>query len=175
MIDGNARTGVVAIDQFDLQDPTAVMRGYGDGWYEPEHNPTTGQTWRWSSERAALRTTTVDRDLVLQLTGESPLKYFNTPSSVTVKAGSLSLFSSTAAADFSWSIPIPASALRQSGGQITIESNQSFRPADRGQNADKRALALRIYSATLKPVSGPGTAANSRTAIAPRAAPALQR
>jgi len=175
VISGNARTGIVAIDQFDLQEPAAVMRGYDAGWYEPEYNPTTGQTWRWASERAALRTTTVDRDLELQVTGESPMKYFAKPSRVAVRVGSQSLFSNGVAADFAWSIRIPASALSQSGGLITIESDQSFRPADRGQNADRRALALRIYSATLKPVSGPGTAASSRTATTSPAAPAPQR
>ena len=175
VIGGIARTGMVVIDQFDLQEPAAVLRGYDAGWHEPEYNPTTGQTWRWASERAALRTTTVDRDLDLQLTGESPMKYFTRPSRVVIRAGSQSLFSNGVAADFAWSIRIPASALSQSGGVITIESDQSFRPADRGQNADKRSLALRIYSATLKPVSGPGTAASSRTATSSPSAPAPQR
>lgn len=174
-IDGTARTGIVAIDQFDLQEPPAVMRGYGAGWNEPEYNPTTGQSWRWASEHAALRTTTVDRDLDLQVTGESPMKYFTRPSRVVIRVGSQSLFSNGVAADFAWSIRVPASALRQSGGLITIESDQSFRPADRGQNADKRSLALRIYSATLKPASGPGIAASSRTVTTSPAAPAPQR
>jgi hypothetical protein len=117
----------------------------------------------------------VDRDLLLQVTGESPLKYFAGPSQVVVKAGGLSLLSKAVSDDFAWSIRIPASALSEAGGLITIESDQWFQPASRGQNADKRALALRIYSATLKPASGPGTAANSRTATTPPAALALQR
>jgi len=175
VIGGNARTGIVAIDQFDLQEPAAVMRGYDAGWYEPEYNPATGQTWRWASERAALRTATVDRDLDLQVTGESPMKSFARPSRVVVRAGSQSLFSNGVSADFAWSIRVPASALSQSGGLITIESDQSFRPADRGQNADQRTLALKIYSATLKPASGPGTAESSRTATTSPAAPAPQR
>lgn len=172
---GTARTGIVAIDQFDLQEPSAVMRGYDAGWNEPEYNPTTGQTWRWASERAAIRTTTLDGDLQLLVTGESPMKYFVKPSRVVVRAGSQTLFSNGVAADFAWSIRVPAAALSQSGGTITIESDQSFRPADRGQNADKRVLALRIYSVTLKTVSGPGTAVSSRTATTSTAAPAPQR
>ena len=42
-----------------------------------------------------------------------------------------------------------AAALRESGGAITIETDQVFRPADRGQGADRRALGLRIYRARL--------------------------
>ena len=174
-VGGAARTGIVAIDQFDLQEPTAVMRGYDAGWNEPEYNPTTGQTWRWASERAAIRTTTLDRDLDLQVTGESPMKYFSRPSRVVIKVGSQSVFSGNVGADFAWTIRVPASALSQSGGLITIDSDQSFRPADRGQNADKRSLALRIYSVTLRPVSGPDTTANSRTATTLPAVPAPQR
>jgi hypothetical protein len=175
LVGGSARTEVVAIDQFDLQGPAAVMRGFDAGWFEPEHNPSTGQTWRWASERAALRTTTVDRDLELQIAGESPIKSFTKPSAVVVKAGSRTLFSGSASADFTWSIRVPAAALSQSGGLITIESDQSFRPADRGQNADRRALALKIYSVTLRTASGPGTTENSRTGATTPAAPALQR
>jgi len=50
-------------------------------------------------------------------------------------------------------VRVPASALRASGGAITIETDQVFRPADRGQGADRRELGLRVYLVTLKPVS----------------------
>jgi hypothetical protein len=173
--DGNARTGVAVIDQFDLQDAGVVMTGYDTGWNEAEHNPATGQTWRWASERAVLRATVVDRDCELLITGESPAKSFSKPSTVVVKAGDQVLHTSTVAADFAWSIPVPAAALAKSGGTITIASDQWFRPADRGQNADKRSLALRVFSARLTPASGPGTAASSRTASAPPAASSPQR
>jgi len=170
-----SRTGIVAIDQFDVQDAGTVVRGYETGWNEPEYNPATGQTWRWATERATITTTTVDRDVILQVAGESPMKYFVRPTRVAVKVGDQAVFSQGVAEDFAWSIKVPSSALAQSGGRITIESDQSFRPADRGQNADHRSLALRIYSVTLKPVSGPGTAANSRTAATAPAAPGPPR
>ena len=55
---------------------------------------------------------------------------------------------------------------------IAATDGRLFRPADRGQNQDRRSLALRIYWAELKPASAPGTAASSRTAgSSPAAAP----
>jgi len=174
-VDGTDRNGIVAVEQFDVQQQPAVMRGYSRGWHEPEYNPKTGQTWRWASEQAVVQVSTTDADLELQLSGESPLNYFTGPSSVTVKAGRRTLFSQSVSADFAWSIRMPAEALKQSSGEITIESNQSYRPADRGQNADRRSLALRIYSVTLKQASAQDTAANSRTAPATLVAPAPPR
>jgi hypothetical protein len=63
------------------------------------------------------------------------------------------LWSLDVAEDFAWSFRIPASALKDSNGTITIDTDQFYRPADRGQGADKRALGLRIYVVKLKPVS----------------------
>jgi len=148
--DTGADTGIVAIEQFDLQDPSAVLRGFDAGWQEPEHNPSTGLSWRWASERAVIRTTVTDRDLELNVVGESPLKYFVRPTRVVFKAGDQVLHEAGVGADFVWTIAVPAAALAKSGGLITIESDQAFQPADRGENADRRSLALRIYSATLK-------------------------
>jgi hypothetical protein len=65
----------------------------------------------------------------------------------------MQLWSIEAGSDFGWSFRVPASALEASGGAITIETDQFFRPADRGQGADRRALGLRIYQVKIKPVS----------------------
>jgi hypothetical protein len=72
---------------------------------------------------------------------------------VRASAGGAPLFSVEAASDFAWSFRVPASALRTSGGAIVLETDQAFRPADRGQGNDRRALGLRIYLVTLKPAS----------------------
>ena len=89
----------------------------------------------------------------LQIVGESPRRYFDRPSRVRASAGGAQLLSAEAGSDFAWSVRVPASALRASGGAITIETDQVFRPADRGQGADRRELGLRVYLVTLKPVS----------------------
>jgi hypothetical protein len=152
-VNGGANAGVIAIDQFDLQDPGTPMLGFAEGWQEPEYAPLQGLSWRWASQKAVLRASTTDRDLELQLVGESPRRYFDRPSRVTATAGGTRLWSVDAGNDFAWSFRVPASALRESGGAITLETDQFFRPAERGQGADKRALGLRIYQVKLKPAS----------------------
>jgi len=76
----------VALEQFDLQPEGTAMFGFVDGWFEPEYNPTTAQAWRWISEQGRLWIRPLGRDVVLTITGESPLKYFDKPPSVRVTA-----------------------------------------------------------------------------------------
>ena len=152
-VSGGAATGIVAIDQFNLQDPDSPMLGFGEGWQEPEYEPARGISWRWASEKAVLRTSTTDRDVELQIVGESPRRYFDRPSRVVGTAGGTQLWNIDAGSDFAWSFRVPAAALRSSGGAITIETDQFFRPADRGRGADKRALGLRVYLVKLRPAS----------------------
>ena len=148
-----ANTGIVAIDQFDLQGAGVPLLGFAEGWQEPEYEPARGVSWRWASEKSVLRTSPTDRDVELQIIGESPRRYFDRASRVTATAGSAQLWSAEAGSDFAWSFRVPAAALKASGGAITIETDQFFRPADRGQGADRRALGLRIYRVMLKPAS----------------------
>ncbi len=75
--DGSGRVVPVALEQFDLQPEGTVMFGFVDGWHEPEYNPKIAQAWRWTSEQARLWIRPIGRDVVLTLTGESPLKYFD--------------------------------------------------------------------------------------------------
>jgi hypothetical protein len=150
---GGANTGIVAIDQFDLQATETPMLGFAEGWQEPEYAPAQGLSWRWASEKAVLRVSSADRDLELQIVGESPRRYFDRPSRVIATAGGTGRWTLDAGADFSWSFRVPAAALTSSGGAITIETDQVFRPADRGQGADRRALGLRVYLVRLRPAS----------------------
>jgi hypothetical protein len=148
-----AATDIVAIDQFDVQAPATPLLGFAEGWQEPEYAPHQGVSWRWASNRSVLRTSSTDRDIELQIVGESPRRYFDRPSRVTATAGGVQLWSVEAGSDFAWSFRVPASALKASDGAITIETDQFFRPADRGQGADRRALGLRVYQVKLKPAS----------------------
>jgi hypothetical protein len=146
-------TGIVDVEQFDAQDPATPMIAFGDGWQEPEHNPATGMSWRWASGRSTLHVSSTDRDIELQIVGESPARYFPRPSRVVVTAGTHQIMSVGVASDFAWTTRVPAAALRDSGGTITIETDQAFKPADRGQSADRRDLGLRIYYVKIRPVS----------------------
>ena len=151
--DDGQNSGIVAIDQFDVQAPETPILGFGEGWQEPEYSPAQGLSWRWASQKAVLCASTTDRDVELQIVGESPRRYFGRPSRVVGTAGAVQLWSLDVASDFAWAFRVPAAALRASGGVITIETDQFFRPADRGQGADRRELGLRIYAVKLKPVS----------------------
>jgi hypothetical protein len=150
---GGAGTDIVAIDQFDLQAPDTPMLGFGEGWQEPEYAPAQGVSWRWASGKAVLRASPAGRDVELQIVGESPRRYFDRPSRIVATAGRTQLWSVEAASDFAWSFRVPRAALEASGGIISLETDQIFRPADRGQGADRRALGLRIYRVALKPAS----------------------
>jgi hypothetical protein len=150
---GGAATDIIAIDQFDLQEPGTPMLGFGEGWQEPEYAPLQGVSWRWASGTSVLRVAAAGRDVELQVAGESPRRYFDRPSRVTVTAGGTRLFSAEAASDFAWSFRVPAAALDATGGAVTLETDQVFRPADRGQGADRRALGLRIYAVRITPAS----------------------
>jgi hypothetical protein len=95
--------------------------------------------------------------LTFRLTAESPRKYFDRASQVTVRVGSQVLARVTPDArlprlvarvagsnTFSVTVPIDREALERASGRITIETDQFFVPADREQNADRRHLAMRV-------------------------------
>ena len=144
--DGSGRAVDVKLEQFDLQSDGNVMFGYADGWYEPEYNPTTTLSWHWMSEKARLWVRPVGRDVTLVITGESPRKYFDAAPDVRILAGATEVGRFAPAADFSQQITVPAQALAASEGMVTVESSLWFTPAQRGESADQRHLALRIYS-----------------------------
>lgn len=144
-------SGLGAVEQFNLRDVGGAMVGYDAGWHEQELNPATGVSWRWASQQADLRVYPADRDAVLHIRGESPLRSFSNPSRVTIRAGSQVLTDLEVSEDFDWTVRVPAAALAESEGIVRVTTDQTFRPVDRGLNADQRALGLRVYSVTVKP------------------------
>ncbi|MGE0862664.1 MAG: DUF2723 domain-containing protein [Vicinamibacterales bacterium] len=134
-----------AIEQFDLQGPDRLMWGYGDGWNEAEYNNVLG-VWRWTSERATLRIAGPSQDVRIALTVESPLRYFEAPAAVRVRAGDREIAATTLADTGAWAFTVPAAALAASGGMVTIETDRTFVPAERGGGADNRRLGLRILA-----------------------------
>jgi len=134
-----------AIEQFDLQDPQALMWGYGDGWNEAEYNTTLG-VWRWTSDRARVRIAGPSQDVRVTMTVESPLRYFDTPASVRVTAGDREIATTLLGATEAWSFLVPGDALAASGGVLTIETDKTLVPAERGGGADERRLGLRVLA-----------------------------
>ncbi len=143
-------TPPVAIEQFNLQPPDRVQYGFDEGWYEPEYNPRTAQSWRWMSERAVVRVHPVDRAVVLRLAGESPLRYFAEAPRIRVSAGDRVLSEIAPTADFPMEVAIPADALAAADGRIVLTSDRGFVAGEREGTADRRRLAIRVYSLTVE-------------------------
>lgn len=141
----------VSLEQFDVQSPGVPMRAFGDGWHEPEYNPSTARLWRWASERAVLQVLNSTGDVTLTMTGESPLRYFDRAPNVRVTIGGAEVARFAPDDDFAQQMVLPHRLLTGFGGQVVIQSDRWFAPADRGESADRRHLALRIYSITVRP------------------------
>lgn len=136
----------VALEQFDLQAEGVPMIGVEQGWQEPEYNPVTARTWRWMTERSTLWARPIGRDVTLVLEGESPLRYFDAPPVVTVTVAGRQVARFSPSADFRQVVVLPADALAAADGRVVVESDKWFVPGERDRTADKRHLALRIYS-----------------------------
>ena len=135
---------VIGLEQFDAAGEDGVITALSDGWHEPEEDPRTGRFWRWMSGRGTLTVRGGAHDVTLSIAGESPLTYFDRPPVVVVRAGAREVARFEPAGDFSREIPVTAEALAAALGQITIETSQTFVPAERGQGQDRRTLGLRL-------------------------------
>lgn len=140
----------VSLEQFDLQSDGTTMVGLVEGWHEPEYSPAAARAWRWMGERAVLWVRPVGREVTLMLTGESPLRYFATSPNVRLMVAGQELARFSPSDDFTERVILPDNLLRTSDGRVLIESNQWFVPADRGESADRRHLALRIYQVDVR-------------------------
>jgi hypothetical protein len=155
---GAARPTHVAIEQFDVDGVDGLLAGYDTGWQEPEYEPSRQQLWRWMSERATVLVHAGGTGrLTLRLAAESPRRYFDRASEVTIRVGDAVLWRQTPDANLprlfarvlgagrvSATVPVDRDALSRASGRITIEADQFFVPADRDQNSDSRHLALRV-------------------------------
>jgi hypothetical protein len=148
--DGSERPVHAAIEQFDAQPATAVVYGFDTGWHELEYNPATRRLWRWTSRSADVRVWHAGRDVRMRIRGESPLRYFEAPPTVTVLAGSEVLARFAPAGDFDRIVVVPVAALDRAGGRVTVETSRVFVPAERSSSPDRRPLGLRIWSLTVE-------------------------
>jgi hypothetical protein len=144
----------VSLEQFDLQPDGVEMAGFAEGWQEPEFNATTARAWRWMSERAVVWARPIAADVTLTMSGESPLRYFDSAPTVRVSIHGQELARFSPADDFTQDVRLPASLLEAAEGRVVIESDRWFVPAERGGSADRRHLALRIYQLRVKREGG---------------------
>ncbi len=148
--DGSNRVMAVGLEQFDVQGSGVPMIGVDEGWYEPEYNPRTARSWRWTAEKAVLWVRPIGRNVTLTLAGESPLKYFDAAPNVTIAVGDREITRFNPSSDFSQEIVLPADALASADGRVVITSDKFFVPAQRGGPPDQRHLALRMYSYSVR-------------------------
>jgi transmembrane protein TMEM260 (protein O-mannosyltransferase) len=148
--DGSNRVMAVGLEQFDLQGAGMPMIGAEEGWYEPEYNPRTARSWRWTAEKAALWVRPVGRNVMLTLSGESPLKYYDAAPNVVVAVGDREVARFSPSADFTQEIVLPADALASADGRVVITCDRFFVPAQREGSPDQRHLALRMYSYSVR-------------------------
>ncbi len=142
---GGGRRPEVAIRQFDAQPLAGVVFGFGAGWHEAEYTVETGARWRWTSERSVLQLRGTAQALRLTLTGESPLKYFDSPPTVRVTSEGRMLREFTPDADFEVTIDVPADVWRDGAASIAIESDRVYLPGQEEGTADQRHLGLRLF------------------------------
>jgi hypothetical protein len=134
----------VGLEDFDAAVDDDRLFARDSGWHEPEQDATTGRLWRWTEGRATLSARTGTREARLTISGESPLRDFSEPPTVVIRVGDREVARFRAAADFSESVALPADLLAAAGGRITIDTDSTFVPAERGQSEDRRVLGLRI-------------------------------
>jgi hypothetical protein len=102
------------------------------------------------SEAATLQVHHAGTNVTIEIRGESPRRYFTEPPVVRVTAGERTLGEMQPESDFVMTVTAPAEALSAAGGRIVVRSSAYFTPADRDGSADRRHLALRIYSVRVR-------------------------
>jgi hypothetical protein len=135
----------VRLTQFMMASPESVFHVERAGWNEVEYSDQMQRRWQWTTARAETFVNSAGRDLTLTLAGESPLRYFDTPPHVTIRAGNSVLATAEPSQDFRMTVKVPAAALAASDGILTIETDQSFVPSQRSGSRDRRTLGLRIF------------------------------
>ena len=147
------RRAAVAVRQFDIQPAQDMVYGLGDGWHEEEYDFPSGRRWRWTSEKSVIQTKGPPQAVRVTLRGEDPLKYFDAPPTVRLTAGGRVIGELRPAADFDWSVTVPAEDVARGLGAIAIETDRVYLPGAAEGTADERHLALRLFEWGVYPVA----------------------
>jgi hypothetical protein len=151
--DGDSRPAPVGVRQFDIQSSGQMVYGFGEGWHEEEFDATTGQRWRWTSERSVLRVRGAEGAVRITMRGESPLRYVEAPPTVRVMAAGREIARFQPDADFEWTVTVPADDVARSAGAIAIETDAVYLPGPAEGTPDVRHLGLRLYECRISPVA----------------------
>jgi hypothetical protein len=133
----------LAVEQFDAQPEGRVLFGFGDGWHEQEYDPSTGELWRWTSNRAVLRVRAGGHAVALTLRGEVEAAR---RSRVVIRAGDRTIAEFDAGRSFVRTILIPAEAVAGAEASLVLESSASYVPAESTwRSRDRRRLGLKLF------------------------------
>ena len=149
--DGEGPPPPIAIRQFDLQTAPTLMYGFADGWHEEEYEASSGKRWRWTSDRSVLQVVP-PQAVELRMHGESPRRYFDSPPTVRVLAGTREIAVLRPDDDFEWRVPVPGDAVQSAGGAVTIEVDRVYLPGQVEGTSDARRLGLRLFDVGLYPL-----------------------
>jgi hypothetical protein len=141
----------VRIDQFDFQSENTIVSGFHAGWHQSEFDGAAPRPWRWSDASADLLVHAPGKDLMLRLVAEIPLEHLRGSPQVSVRAGRHlcgSLVVLDSHVDFT--ARIPARALAEAAGVITIATDRTFVPDRAMHNGDRRQLGIRAYMVDLR-------------------------
>lgn len=116
------------------------------GWNELEYSRALQRRWQWTTGRAETFINSGGRDVTVTLSGESPLRSFDSAPTVVVRVGALVLATASPADDFELTILVPAPALAAADGILTIETDKTFVPHERTGSPDLRTLGLRVFT-----------------------------
>ena len=122
-----------AIEQFDLQSPGITMWAFGHGFHEPELDNQRGRAWRWMSDEARLEIPQTAGDVTLVLEGESPLTYFDAPSTLEVWSGEAKLGHRAAVGGLRRPARDPRRAPRGQPGHAAPHHHADFRAGRAGR------------------------------------------
>jgi hypothetical protein len=138
----------VRLTQFALEPAAAVFFVQHNGWNEIEYNRDLQRRWRWTTNRAETFINSSGRDVTLTMAGESPLKYFDAPPHVVVRAGQAVLATADPAGDFELVVKVPAAALAAADGMVTIETDKTFVPNERSGSPTNAASDSTLHAST---------------------------
>jgi hypothetical protein len=146
----DGRPEKVRLTQLMIASPQSVFRVEHTGWNEIEYSDQMQRRWQWTTARAETFVNSAGRDLTMRIAGESPLRYFDKPPHVTIRAGNQVLARAEPSSDFELDVKVPASALAASDGMLTIETDETFVPYERTGSPDRRTLGLRLFELTIR-------------------------
>jgi hypothetical protein len=132
---------------------------FTSGWYDAEAPENAqGAEWRWSKRAATLSARNPRHDAVLVLDVDQPLTTGSEPQHVQIHNGAAPIATITVTPGTRTRFTVPVTAMQLGDAdavRFTLAVDRTFVPArvTGAGSADQRDLGIRVFSASLEPVS----------------------